>query len=164
MTSSTNSIQSTAARRLAEAELRALITNFAAAHQRLIGTMRRLLRKQLPTAFELVYPYKDFFVISYSPTEHGYEGVLAIRASASGVALYFNRGKELPDPAKLLRGSGKQTRSIPMERASTLAQPEVACLIAKAIAHNPVPFASTGRGVIVMRSAAAKKRKQNRPA
>src|SRR5438105_12889320 len=105
--------------------------------------MRRCLRKRLPTAHEVVYEYSDFFVISYSPNERGYEGVLAIRASANGVELYFNRGKELPDPAKLLRGSGKQTRSIHMESASTLARPAVARLIDEAIARNRAPIAST---------------------
>jgi hypothetical protein len=73
------------ARRSAEAELRRLIAKFAPAHQRLIGAMRRWLRKRLPTAHEVVYEYRDFFVISYSPNERGYEGVLAIRASANGV-------------------------------------------------------------------------------
>ncbi len=95
-------------------------------------------------------------VVSYSPNEHGYEGVLAIRASADGVKLYFNRGKELPDPAKLLQGSGKQVRSIDVEVASTLARPDVASLIDEAIARNPVPFASAGRGSVVIRSTSAK--------
>src|SRR5437667_11929480 len=100
------------ARRSAEAQLRMLIAKFAPGHLRLIGALRRWLRKRLPTAHEVVYEYHDFFVISYSPNERGYEGVLAIRASANanGVRLYLNRGKGLADPAKLLRGSGKQTR------------------------------------------------------
>ena len=96
------------------------------------------------------------FVISYSPSEHGYEGVLAIRADADGVKLYFNRGKELPDPEKLLQGSGKQTRWIHLEGASTLARPAVARLIDEAIARNRVPFASAGRGPVVIRSTSAK--------
>src|SRR5215467_10977044 len=96
--------QSAAARRSAEAELRTLIDKFAPAHLRLVGTMRRSLRQRLPTAYEVVYEYRDCFVISCSPNEHGYEGVLAIRGSADGVRLYFNRGKELPDPEELLRG------------------------------------------------------------
>src|SRR3954452_19790269 len=111
------STQSAAARRSAEAELRGFVTKFAPAHQWLIGALRRRLRKRLPTSHEVVYEYRDFFVISYSPNERGYEGVLAIRASANGVRLYFNRGKELPDPAKLLQGSGNQTRSINLEGA-----------------------------------------------
>jgi hypothetical protein len=164
MSTSQLSTQSAVARRSVQAELRGLIARFAPAQARLIGTMRRWLRKRLPTAHEIVYEYSGFFVISYSPNERGYEGVLAIRASANGVGLYFNRGKELPDPAKLLRGSGKQTRSIQMEGASTLARPEVVRLVDEAIARNRVPFASTGRGPVVIRSASAKKSRPRRPA
>ena len=152
------SIQSAVARRSAEAQLRTLIDKFAPAHLRLIGAIRRWLRKRLPTAHEMVYEYHDFFVISYSPNERGYEGVLAIRASADGVKLYFNQGKELPDPAKLLQGSS-QTRWIHLESASTLARPEVARLSDEAIARNRVPFARAGRGSVVIRSASAKQRR-----
>ena len=164
MSTSQLSTQSAVARRSAEAQLRGLVAKFAPAHQRLIGTMRRWLRKRLPTAHEVVYEYRDCFVISYSPNERGYEGVLAIRASANGVRLYFNRGKELPDPAELLHGSGNQTRWIHLEGASTLARPAVARLIDEAIAHNRVPFALAGRGSVVIRSTSAKKRRPRRPA
>src|SRR6516162_4954616 len=107
------STQSAVARRSAEAELRTLIAKFAPAHLRLIGAMRRSLRKRLPTAHEVVYEYRNLgaVVISFSPNEHGYEGVLGIRADADGVKLYFSRGKEMQDPAKLLQGAS-QTRSI----------------------------------------------------
>jgi len=155
------SAQSAVARRSAEAELRTLIARFAPAHLRLIAAMRRWLRKRLPTAYELVYEYRDWFVISYSPNDHGYEGVLAIRASADGVKLYFNRGKELPDPEKLLQGSS-QTRWIQIEGASTLARPAVARLIEEAIADNRVPFALTGRGPVVIRSSSAKQRRRKK--
>ena len=158
MSTSQLSTQSAVARRLAEAQLRSLIAKFAPAHQRLVGAIRRWLRKRLPTAHEVVYEYHDFFVISYSPNERGYEGVLAIRANANGVRLYFNRGKELPDPEKLLQGSGKQTRWIHLEGASTLARPAVARLIEEAITRNRVPFALTGRGPGVIRSDSAKQR------
>lgn len=164
MSTSQLSTQSAVARRSAEAQLRTLVGKFAPAHLRLIGAMRRGLRKRLPTAHEVVYEYKDFFVISYSPNGHGYAGVLAIRASANGVRLYFNRGKELPDPAKLLQGSGNQTRWIQLEGTSTLARPTVALLIEEAIARNRVPFAPTGRGPVVIRSVSAKQVRRRRPA
>ena len=147
-----------------EAELRTLIAEFAPAHLRLISAARRWLRKRLPTAHEVIYEYRDFFVISYSPNEHGYEGVLAIRASADGVKLYFNQGKHLPDPAKLLHGKGSQTRSIDLEGMSTVARAEVASLIDEAIARNRVPFSRAGRGSVVIRSASAKQRRRRRPA
>ena len=157
------STQSAVERRSAEAQLRTLIAKFAPAHLRFIGAMRRWLRKRLPTAHEVVYEYRDFFVISYSPSERGYEGVLAIRASANGVRLYFNSGKELADPAKLLQGSGNQTRWINVEGASTLARPEVARLIDEAIARNRVPFARAGRGGGSVVDRAASQRRRRRP-
>jgi hypothetical protein len=159
------STQSAVARRSAEAELRALIAKFAPAHLRLITAMRRWLRKRLPTAHEVVYEYQNLgaVVISFSPNERGYEGVLSIRADADGVKLYFNQGKALRDPEKLLQGSS-QTRFIDVEGASTLARPEVARLIDEAINRNRVPFARVGRGSVIIRSASAKKSRRPRPA
>ncbi len=160
MNTSDQSTQSPAARRTAESQLRTLIAKFTPDHLRLASAMRRRLRKSMPSAHEIVYEYKDFFVISFSPSEHGYEGVLAIRGSADGMRLYFNRGKNLPDPEKLLQGTGKQTRWIHVESASALARPEVACLIDAAIAQNPAAFAGVGLGSIVIRSASKKPRRR----
>ncbi len=162
MTTSQSSTQSAAERRSAEAELRRLIAKFATGQERLLAAVRRSLRKRLPTAHEVVYEYKDAFVISFSPSGHGYEGVFAIRGSSNGVRLYFNRGKGLPDPGKLLRGTS-QTRWMHLEKASTLARPEVASLIDAALARNRVPFAPAGRGPIVIRSTSAKKTQRRRP-
>ena len=155
-TSQTNT-KSAVAPRSAEIQLRSLIAEFAPAQRRIIGAMRRWLRKRLPTAHEIVYEYSNSLVISYSPNERGYEGVFAIRASANDVRLYFNQGKRLPDPAKLLRGSG-QARWIQLESASTLADPAVARLIEEAIARNRVPFAPTGRGPVIIRPVSTKRR------
>ena len=164
MSTSQLSTQPAVARRSAEAQLSGLIAKFAPAHQQLVGAARRWLRRRLPTAHEVVYEYRDCFVISCSPNERGYEGVFAIRANADGVRLYFNRGKGLPDPAKLLRGSGTQTRWIHLEGSSTLARPEVARLVDEAIASNRVPFARTGRGPVVIRAESVKPRQRRRPA
>ena len=155
MSTSRPSLQSAAERRAAEGELRALVARFAPTQARLVDAMRRWVRKRLPTALEVVYEYRSWFVISYSPSDRGYEGVLAIRGDADGVKLYFNQGKGLPDPEKLLRGSA-QARWIAVESASTLARPAVASLADEAIARNPVPFASAGRGPVVIRSAPAR--------
>ncbi len=151
--------QSAAERRAAEAGLRELIAKYAPAQARLVGTVRRWLRKRLPTAFEVVYEYKGFFVVSYSPSEKGYEGVFAVRGDAEGVRLYFSQGKALPDPEKLLQGSA-QARFIIVAGASTLKRPAVVRLYDEALARNRVPFARTGRGPVVIRSTSAKKRQK----
>ena len=155
--------QSASERRSVEAQVRALITRTAPAHERLTGTMRRWLRKRLSTAHEIVYEYSGWLVISYSPNERGYEGVLVIRVSPAGVALYFNRGRELTDPEKLMRGTGKQARWIPVDGASTLARSAVTQLVDEAIARNPVPFARGGRGPVVVRAAGGKAKARVRP-
>lgn len=156
-----DSTQSAAARREAEAQLSALIDRFSPAHLRLVTAVRRSLRKRLPTAYEMVYEYRSWFVISYSPSEHGYEGILAIRGDADGIKLYFNQGKGLPDPEKLLQGSS-QTRWIPLEGVSTLSHPAVSRLLDEAIARNRIPFAPAGRGPIVVRSASARPKSSRR--
>lgn len=155
--------QPAAERRSAEAELSRLIAKHTPTRLRLISAMRKSLQKRLPTANEVVYEYENLgaVVISYSLSEQGYEGVLAIRGNAEGVKLYFNQGKDLPDPEKLLKGTS-QTRFIEVEGATILARPPVARLIEKAIAHNRVPFAPEGRGAVFIRSTAAKKRPQRR--
>lgn len=164
MSTSPNNTQTAAARRSAETEVSGLIAKFAPAHRKFVGALRRSLRKRLPTAHEIVYEYRDFFVISYSPNEHGYEGVLGIRAGANGIRLFFNRGKELPDPRKVLHGSGGLTRWVSLEGASAFARPEVERLVDEAIARNRVPFPSAGRGPVVIRSTSATQRRKSRSA
>lgn len=158
MSTSQKNTQSAAERRAAEAELNGLIDKHAPEHLELVTAIRRKLRKLMPTAYEIVYEYGNLgaVVISFSPSEHGHEGVFGIRAIAKEVKLYFNFGKGLPDPEKLLQGSG-QTRWILMEDASTLKRPEIVRLIDEAIARNKVPFAPTSHGPVVILSKSTKK-------
>src|SRR6476659_10828753 len=99
----------------AEEQLRRFIDKFDAQHQTLIRAVRKRLRKRLPTAYELVYANYNFFVIGYSPTERPSDAIVSIAAAANGVDMCFLHGARLPDPKKVLRGSGKQTRFIRLE-------------------------------------------------
>ena len=139
------------------AQLRAYIERFDGTHQRLIRAVRAAIRKRLPTANELVYDYRTSIVIGYSPSDLGIQSILAIAARVDRVELYFNQGKLLPDPTKLLKGSAKQVRFIAVEAARQLAHPDVEALIAAAVAHAPVPLPPTGRGKLVMKAGRAKK-------
>lgn len=154
--------QAPAERRAAEGALRELVAKFAP-DERLLAATRRVLRKRLPTAHEVIYEYADALVISVSPNDHGYLGVFAIRANADEVKLYLNQGKGLPDPEKRLKGTA-QARWILLEGAATLAEPAVAALITEAIARNRVPFAKTGRGAVVLSPRAVKSRRRTRNA
>jgi hypothetical protein len=141
-----------------EAQLQALIDKFDAKEQKLIRSVRAAVRKRVPTANELVYDYGFSLVIAYSPTENGIEGVLSIATRDGGVRLYLTNGPELPDPKKLLVGSAKQVRYIPVEDASRLKHPDVEALIAAAIEKAKVPLPSKGSGKVISKVTAAKKK------
>ena len=145
-----------------EVQLRFFIGNFDPKEHRLIRSVRSAVRKRLPSANELVYDYYTFFVIGYSPTDHPTDGIVAIAARPDGVRLYLMPGPQLPDPKKLLLGSGKQTRFIRVEAASQLAHPDVKALIAAGIDQARVPLPSKARGRLVIRSVSAKRRPRRR--
>lgn len=146
----------------AEKALRTFIAKFDGKDQRLIRAVRKAVRTRLPTAHELVYDNYNFFVIGYSPTERPSDSIVSIAARANGVGLCFIRGAELSDPAKLLLGSGNQTRFIRLESAAVLEQPEVEALVAEAIARAK-PLPESGRGKLIIRSVAAKQRPRRKP-
>jgi hypothetical protein len=148
----------------AEKQLQGFIGKFAARDQRLIRSVRSAVRKRFPTANELVYDNYNFFVIGYSPTERPSDAIVSIAARANGVGLCFIHGAKLPDPAKLLEGSGNQTRFIRLDSAAVLARPEVEALIAAAIAQANSPLPATGRRKLIIRSISAKQRPRRKPA
>jgi hypothetical protein len=146
-----------------QSQLRALIDRFDPKGQELIRSVRAAVRKRFPTANELVYDYKSFFVIGYSPTDHGIEAIVAIAARPDGVRLYIH-GSHLPDPKKLLQGSGKLARFVRMDAASQLAHPDIEALIVAAIEQAKIPLPPEGKGELVIRSDAAKRRPRRKPA
>ena len=151
------------ATRTPEAVLRSFISRLDPKNQKLVRSVRAAVRKCFPTANELAYDYSSHFVISYSPTDRGADAVVAIAARANGVQLYFGQGKQLPDPKKLLLGSGNQTRFVWVEAAKELAHPDMKVLIAAAIEQASIPLPSKGRGALIIRPTAASKRSVRRP-
>ena len=144
-------------------QLKSFIAKFDAAHQTSIRAVRRMLRRRFPTAYELAYDNYNFFVIGYGPTERPSDCVVSLVAGANGVGLCFIHGASLPDPAKILRGSGNQTRSIHLDSANVLVRPEVEALIAAAIAQAKTPFLPGARAKLIIRSVSAKQRPRRKP-
>jgi uncharacterized protein DUF1801 len=156
----------TAARTSAEAEeqLKGFIAKFEPRDQTLIRAVRKALRRRFPTAYELAYDNYNFFVLGYGPTERPSDCIVSMAAGANGVGLCFIRGASLPDPDKILLGSGNQTRFIRIESVDVLARPEVEALVAAAIALAKKPLPTSGRGKLIIRSVSAKQRPRRRSA
>src|SRR5438094_8964007 len=142
----------------AERQLKTFIAKFEPRHQTLIWAVRKALRKRFPTAYELVYDNYNFFVIGYGSTERPSDAIVSIAAGSNGVGLCFIYGATLPDPHKILLGSGKQTRFIRLKSAGTLAEPAVEELLRAAVKQAKTPLPATGRGYVVIKSVSAKQR------
>jgi hypothetical protein len=150
--------------REAEKQLKGFVAKFEPKHQKLIRAVRAALRKRFATAHEMVYDNYNFFVIGYSPTERPSDAIVSFFASANGIGLCFIHGARLPDPKKLLRGSGNQTRSIRLESADVLARPDVEALVAAAIARAKSPLRASGPRKLIIRSVSAKQRPRRKSA
>jgi len=91
-----------------EQQVASFVQKFDPKNAALIRSVRKVLRKRLATANELVYDNYNFFVIGYCSTERPSDCILSIAAAANGVGLSFYHGAALRDPHKLLLGSGSQ--------------------------------------------------------
>jgi hypothetical protein len=141
-----------------EQQLAGFIKKFDPQNAALIRSVRKVLRKRMPSANELVYDNYNFFVIGYCSTERPSDCIVSIAAAANGVGLSFYYGATLPDPHKLLLGSGGQNRFLRIESATMLARPEIEGLIAAAIAQAKNPLPGQGRGKLIIRSISKKQR------
>jgi hypothetical protein len=141
-----------------EQQLQGFIEKFEPQHQATIRAARRALRKRFPTANELAYDNYNFFVIGYGPTERPSDCFVSIAAAANGVGLCFIHGAKLPDPARVLVGSGKQTRFVRLPTAEILQRPAVETLLSVAAERAKAALARTGRGRLIIRSVSAKQR------
>jgi hypothetical protein len=124
---------------------------------RLMRVCRTVLRGRLPAAVELVYDNYNFFVIGFCTSERASDCLVSLAAHAHGVILSFYAGATLPDPQRILLGSGKQNRFFRLPRAATLREPAVEALLRAAVrlSKSPLP---TGRGYTVIKLVSAKQR------
>ena len=146
----------------AEKQLQRFIDKFEPKHRATIRAARRALRKRFPTANELAYDNYNFFVIGFGPSERPSECFVSIAASANGVGLCFIHGASLPDPGRILSGSGKQTHLIRLPSADVLEQPELHALLKVAAEQARVPLPRRDRGELIIRSVSARQRPRRR--
>jgi hypothetical protein len=139
-------------------QVAAFIAKFDPAAAKRIRECRAALRKRMPTAIELVWDNYNFFVMGFCSTERPSDCIVSLAAATNGVGLSFYWGATVPDPHKLLQGSGKQNRYIRLDTAATLNTPAVAALIDAAIAQAKAPLPESGKGYTVVRSISAKQR------
>jgi hypothetical protein len=116
------------------------------------------MRARLPGAIELVYDNYNALAIGFSPTERASDVIFSITLYPRWVSLFFFHGADLPDPRKLLKGSGKQVRHIVLENAADLDKPAVKALMNRALELSAKPLDSANPGRIIIKTISAKHR------
>lgn len=116
------------------------------------------LRAMVPSGFELVYDNYNALVFGFSPTIKAGEAVLSIAVYPRWVTLFFLEGVDLPDPNRLLQGSGSQVRSIRLTAASDVDRDDIRRLVRSALAPRADAFAAAAKTKTVVKSVSAKQR------
>jgi len=119
---------------------------------------RAQMRRRLPTATELVYDNYNALVFGYSPTDRTPHAFVSLALYPRWVTLFFLHGATLPDPMKLLSGTGKQVRGIRLGRAADLERPEIEALLAQAVQRCAPPLPASAGGSTIIKSVSAKQR------
>lgn len=151
------------ARASGQTQLNAFIEKYSPEVARLARAAVRKMRARLPAAMLLVYDNYNALAIGFGPTERASEAIFSIAVFPRWVSLFFLYGVTLPDPQKVLRGSGKKVRHIVIKNAAELDTPAIRGLMARALKAAAIPLDGTGRGRIVIKSISTKQRPR-RPA
>jgi hypothetical protein len=140
----------------------ARLRQFLAKYDPEIATRARAIlakmRARLPGALELVYDNYNALVIGFGPTGRASGAIFSVVLYPKWVTLFFLQGAKLPDPRKLLKGSGNVVRHIVLQAASDLDEPPLEALIACALERARVPLTAKGGRRMVIKSVSAKQR------
>jgi len=152
----------------AETQLASYFAKYEPAMAKLGKALRAKLRKRLPGLFEIVYVYdtQNALVISYSPTENGYEGVCGIALYPRWAELFFGQGALLSksDPIKLLQGRGKTVRHVVLNSVADFDRAEIEALMAAALKLAKLRLDASAKGSVIIKAEAQKQRAARRKA
>ena len=140
------------------AQLVSFVARFDPPVARLARAVLSRLRARMPSANQLVYDNYNALAIGFCPTDRAYDSIFSVAVFARGVNLFFFNGPNLPDPRRLLKGSGNMVRHIRVESIGLLDDPAVHALMEQAIEDADPPLAPRGRGRVIIKSVSKKRR------
>ncbi|HEU5217418.1 MAG TPA: DUF1801 domain-containing protein [Gemmatimonadales bacterium] len=145
------------------AALRGFLAKYTPALARFGRSARTRLRKQIPGGIEFVYDNYNGLVFGYGPGERPSDAILSLLLLPRWVTLCFLKGAGMPDPDRLLKGSGNQVRHVRLAAATDLERPEIKRLIRQAVSTASPPYTRSSRFRTIIKSISAKQRPR-RPA
>jgi hypothetical protein len=116
------------------------------------------MRKRLPGAVAAVYDNYNALGIGFGPEAKASKMPLSIVLYPRWVTLFFLMGANLPDPKKLMTGSGSRVRSIRLDGIATLKDADVDALISAAVMSIGWKLDPKTKGELVIKSISPKQR------
>jgi len=108
---------------------------------------------------EIVYDNYNALAIGFGPSDKASEAIFSIAVFPRWVSLFFlQSGAKLPDPDKVLKGSGTRVRHIVLTDPKILEQPAVKKLMALALKSAKKPLDPRQRRQLIIKSISAKQR------
>lgn len=145
------------------AQLRAIFAKYSPKIATRGHAILKKMRARYPFAQELVYDNYNALAIGFSPTEHASEVIFSIAIYPNWINLFFLQGKTLPDPKKILQGSGNQVRHVRLTSPEMLDDPAIVALMGVAVARAKVPFDPACKRRLIIHAVSTKQRPR-RPA
>jgi Domain of unknown function (DU1801) len=143
------------------------LLKFLSAYDKPIVELALAARKKVltmaPRSTETIYDAYSAVAIGYSFTGRLKEGFCHIAVYSAHVNLGFNQGIELPDPDRLLQGTGTRTRHLTLRAPDDVNDPRLARLLRAAIQNGHIVALSSNVPVIpptsVVKAIYARKRR-----
>lgn len=123
------------------------------------AALARLRALVPPSAVRMVYDNWNGLVIGFGPNERASDAIVSLLVVPDHLTLCFiNDGPGLPDPHRLLKGSGNVVRHVRLSSPRDLDSAPIQALVEAAVAQSDVPFAPGGRSKLVIKAISPKQR------
>ena len=147
----------------AEAQLDAFIDKFTPEVAALTRNLIEKMKRRVPGATIMVYDNYNALAIGFGPTDKAGQAVLSLAVMPRWVTLCFLHGVGLPDPHRILNGSGSRVRHVRLHTPEAFDDPQVQDLIEAALDRSKPPIDQAAEQELIIKSISAKQRPR-RPA
>ena len=147
----------------AEAQLDAFIDKFTPEVAALTRNLIEKMKRRVPGATIMIYDNYNALAIGFGPTDKAGQAVLSLAVMPRWVTLCFLHGVGLPDPHRILNGSGSRVRHVRLHTPEAFDDPQVQDLIEAALDRSKPPIDPAAEQELIIKSISAKQRPR-RPA
>lgn len=127
--------------------------------------LREFIWHEYPACNELIYDNYNAVAVGFAPTDKAGDVFVSFAVYSQYVNLGFNRGTEISDPEKLLKGSGNLYRHMRIDRndfPETYIRKLMKSAYANAKSRMKAPVALTGKTIVKSISPVQKRPKKSK--